>query len=67
MGLDAPVEILGLLMFGGRIPKTLKAGRYTGKGERFTRVTERDKLICVDVRGIASEVCHRTADVTVEK
>lgn len=48
-------------------PDGTKAGRYTGKGERFTRVTEREGLICVDVRGIASEVCHRTADVTVEK
>jgi len=48
-------------------PDGSKAGRYTGKGERFTRVTERDKLICVDVRGIASEVCHRKDDVTVEK
>jgi len=48
-------------------PDGTKAGRYTGKGERFTRVTEREKLICVDVRGIASEVCHRTGDVTVEK
>jgi hypothetical protein len=48
-------------------PDGKKAGRYTGKGERFTRVTERENLICVDVRGIASEVCHRAADVTVEK
>ena len=48
-------------------PDGTKAGRYTGKSDRFTRVTERDKLICVDVRGIASEVCHRREDMTVEK
>lgn len=48
-------------------PDGTKAGRYTGKGDKLTRVTERENLICVDVRGIASEVCHRRDDVTVEK
>lgn len=48
-------------------PDGTKAGRYTGKGDRFTRVTERDGYVCVDVRGIASEVCHRASDVTIEK
>jgi len=27
---------------------------------------ERENLICVDVRGVAEEVCHRRADVSVE-
>jgi hypothetical protein len=48
-------------------PDGTKAGKYTGKTERFTRVTERDNFICVDVRGVAEEVCHRKDDVTVEK
>ncbi len=47
-------------------PNGKKAGTYTGKGERFLRVTEREGVICVDVRGVAEEVCHRRADVTVE-
>lgn len=47
-------------------PDGKKAGKYTGKNERFMRVTERENLICVDVRGVAEEVCHRRADVTVE-
>jgi len=52
----------------GRVfwPDGKKAGKYTGKNERFMRVTERENLICVDVRGVAEEVCHRRADVTVE-
>ncbi len=47
-------------------PDGTKAGKYTGRSERFMRVTERESLICVDVRGVAEEVCHRRADVTVE-
>jgi len=47
-------------------PDGKKAGKYTGRTERFMRVTERDSLICVDVRGVAEEVCHRRADVTLE-
>ena len=47
-------------------PDGKKAGKYTGRNERFMRVTEREGLICVDVRGVAEEVCHRRADVTVE-
>jgi hypothetical protein len=47
-------------------PDGKKAGKYTGRDERFLRVTERESLICVDVRGVAEEVCHRRADVTVE-
>lgn len=47
-------------------PDGKKAGKYTGRTERFMRVTERESLICVDVRGVAEEVCHRRADVTVE-
>ncbi len=47
-------------------PSGKKAGIYKGKGDRLLRVTERDDLICVDVRGVAEEVCHRRADVTVE-
>jgi hypothetical protein len=47
-------------------PDGTKAGKYTGKNERFLRATERDALICVDVRGVAEEVCHRKADVLVE-
>ncbi|MBL0219870.1 MAG: hypothetical protein IPQ07_39145 [Myxococcales bacterium] len=47
-------------------PDGTKAGKYTGKADRFTRVTERDQLICVDVRGVAEEVCHRRDDVVVE-
>jgi len=47
-------------------PDGKKAGKYTGRNERFMRVTERESLICVDVRGVAEEVCHRRADVTVE-
>ena len=48
-------------------PDGTKAGKYTGKTERFTRVTERENFICVDVRGVAEEVCHRRDDVVVEK
>lgn len=48
-------------------PDGTKAGKYTGKSDRLTRVTERDDLICVDVRGVAEEVCHRRDDVIVEK
>jgi hypothetical protein len=48
-------------------PDGTKAGKYTGKSERYTRVTERDGFVCVDVRGVAEEVCHRAADVSVEK
>lgn len=47
-------------------PDGTKAGKYTGRSDRFMRVTERESLICVDVRGVAEEVCHRRADVTVE-
>ena len=47
-------------------PDGTKAGKYTGRSERFMRVTERESLICVDVRGVAEEVCHRRADVTVD-
>jgi len=38
----------------------------TRRGSLPSRVTEREGLICVDVRGVAEEVCHRRADVTVE-
>ncbi|MBA3463265.1 MAG: hypothetical protein H0T46_25130 [Deltaproteobacteria bacterium] len=48
-------------------PDGTKAGKYTGKTERFTRVTDRENFICVDVRGVAEEVCHRKGDVVVEK
>lgn len=47
-------------------PDGKKAGKYTGRAERLMRVTEREGVICVDVRGVAEEVCHRRADVTVE-
>jgi hypothetical protein len=48
-------------------PDGTKAGKYLGGNDRFTRVTEHDTLICVDVRGVAEEVCHRRDDVVVEK
>ena len=48
-------------------PDGTKAGKYLGGNDRFTRVTEHDALICVDVRGVAEEVCHRRDDVVVEK
>ena len=47
-------------------PDGTKAGTYTGTRERYLRVTERGDRICVDLRGVADEVCHRRADVTVE-
>lgn len=47
-------------------PDGTKAGKYTGRDEKLLRVTEHGDLICVDVRGVAEEVCHRRADVTIE-
>ncbi len=47
-------------------PDGKKAGKYTGKDQRFYKVSEHDDLVCVGLRGVAEEVCHRKADVTVE-
>lgn len=47
-------------------PDGKKAGKYTGKDQRFYKVTDKGDLVCVGLRGVAEEVCHRKADVTVE-
>ena len=47
-------------------PDGKKAGKYTGKDQRFFKVTEKGDLLCVGLRGVAEEVCHRKADVAVE-
>lgn len=47
-------------------PDGKKAGTYTGKDQRFYKVTDKGDLLCVGLRGVAEEVCHRKADVTVE-
>lgn len=47
-------------------PDGKKAGKYTGRDQRFYKVTEKGDLLCVGLRGVAEEVCHRKADVAVE-